>query len=226
MSDRFYRCVRAGRRLLFAATDELILHEERSRIKGGCLLAANHLSVFDSSVLIASTTRLIDWVSISELFRTPAQRWFMGGMNCLALDRSRKDLHTTREIVRRLRAGRMVGLFPEAQMRTVEDSVLFGGNLASGIAGLAQLGRAPVIPVVVIGAGQFARFTAWLPLKRTFIAVNYGHPVVLDESLGKFRGRDATEQALKAAFVELFEEIQRHPTYQKHHALQPDLAVV
>lgn len=226
MSDRFYRAVRASRPLLFAATDELILHEERVRVEGGCLLAANHLSVFDSAVLIASTTRLIDWVSISELFRTPAQRWFMDGMNCLALDRSRKDLHTTREIIRRLHAGRMVGLFPEAQMRTAENSVLFGGSLASGITGLAQLSRAPVIPVVVIGAGQFGKFTAWLPLKRTLIAVNYGQPVHLDESLGKHEARRAMEETLKTMFVDLFGEIQRHPTYQKHHALQPDLAVV
>lgn len=226
MSDRFYRAVRASRRLLFAATDELILHEERAHIDGGCLLAANHLSVFDSTLLIATTTRLIDWVSISELFRKPAQRWFMEGMNCMPLDRSRKDLKTTREIVRRLRAGRMVGLFPEAQMRTAEDSVLFGGNLASGIAGLAKLGHAPVIPVVVIGAGQFGRVTAWLPVKKTFVAVNYGEPVHLEESRGKLRARDAMEETLKSAFVELFEEIQRHPLYRKHHASQPDLAVV
>jgi 1-acyl-sn-glycerol-3-phosphate acyltransferase len=226
MSDRFYRFIRASRTLLFAATDELILHEERAHIDGGCLLAANHLSVFDSTVLIASTKRLIDWVSIVEIFQTRAQRWFMTGMNCMALDRSRKDLHTTREIVRRLQAGRMVGLFPEAQMRKGEDSVLLGGNLASGVAGLAQLGRAPVIPVVVIGAGQFSKFIAWLPIKRTFIGVNYGKPVFLDESLGKAEARMAMEETLKAAFVELFEEIQKHPGYQKYHALQPDFAGV
>ena len=71
-------------------------------------------------------------------------------------------------MIRRLRSGRVVGLFPEAGLRKFEDSIFRGGKTTPGIARLAEMGRVPVIPVVVVGAGQFVQPRAWLPGAKTF----------------------------------------------------------
>jgi len=95
MSDLFYQIVRAvGRPIIFAASHCVVLHEERAHLSGGFLLAANHQSYFESMVLVGTTTRRVDWLSIVELFQTPWQRCFMRGLNCLPLARQRRDVPT------------------------------------------------------------------------------------------------------------------------------------
>ncbi len=212
MSDIFYKNLRKfGRPLVFGATRTLILHPERVPRAGGCLLAANHHSYFDSMVLIGATERMIDWLSIVELFQNPVQRWWMRGMNCLALDRSGPDLATTRELVHRLRNGRMVGVFPEAELRPIDRSVLAGGPIHPGTARLAMASDVPILPVVVLGAGQFDRPSAWIPGAGTFLAINFGEPLVASGSGSEKETREHLENALARSFAGLFDEIKSHP---------------
>ena len=216
MSDIFYRRLRTlGWPLIFGASQQLVLHEERARLAGGCLLAANHHSFYDAMLLVGTTTREIDWLSIVELFQNPWQRWFMRGINCLALDRSRKDTATTREIVRRLQAGRVVGMFPEGTIRRGRDSVVYGGEIDAGIVRLAEMSGRPILPVVILGSGQFSEVKAWLPGAGTRIGVNYGEPITLRRDVPRTKAREEMAGRLNEAFVALFSELTIHPEWQK-----------
>lgn len=215
MSDVFYRTMRKlGRPLLFGASRRLVLHEERAQLAGGCLLAANHHSFYDALLLVGTTTREIDWLSIVELFQKPWQRWFMRGINCLALDRSRKDPETTRRIVQRLRKGRMVGMFPEGHIRRGDDSVVYGGILDPGIVRLAEIGGVPILPVVILGGGQFSKPKAWLPGAGTVFGVNYGEPIWVKRDVARLKAREEMTQHLAASFVTLFTELTSHPDWR------------
>jgi 1-acyl-sn-glycerol-3-phosphate acyltransferase len=71
---------------------------------------------------MASTSRLLDFVSITEIFRKPLVAWFMSRMNAFPLDRSRVDSGTTRIILDRLKRGRTIVMFPEGNIRTAATS--------------------------------------------------------------------------------------------------------
>lgn len=154
-----------------------ILHRERARRPGAYLLAANHQSPFDVVLLMAATPRVIWWVSIVELFQRPLARWFLSALGAMPLDRSRRDPRTVRRIVAHLRAGRVVGIFPEGRLRQSGDSVLRGGSIDEGVCRLAQLARVPVLPCVALGGGQFWRWRRWVPFARTRWAVAFGEPI-------------------------------------------------
>lgn len=206
MSELFYKVTRlVGGAVFRVASRPLVLHRERAARPGAWLLAANHESPFDAALLIAATPRVVHWLSIVELFRNPFTRWFLSSMLAAPLDRSRVDTATVRKIVRRLRAGCVVGLFPEGGVRAGDDSVLRGGAMRDGIAKLAGLARVPVVPCIVVGGAQFHRWTNWLPLLRTRWAVAFGEPI--EPGPG---GRPAMIAAIERAMRELHEEVRAH----------------
>ena len=59
--------------------------------------------------------------------------------------------------VTRLKRGRVVGIFPEGGIRDGAHSVLEGAPLKPGIAALAQISGAPVVPCVLIGSETWTR---------------------------------------------------------------------
>ncbi len=186
-----------------------VLHRERGAGAGvgGCLLAANHTSAFDVPLLIVATPRPIHWLSIVELFRKPWWRWFLNAYGALPLDRSKPDAATTRRVVRLLKGGRMVGLFPEGRFRRGADSVLRGGEFDAGVCGLAQLAGVPILPCVVLGSEQFERWTSWLPLRGTKFAIAYGEPIFPRQDLPKPEARALMQRELRAAFLALHAEV-------------------
>ncbi len=211
MSELFYKSIRLVGSLVFrVASRPLILHRERAARPGAFLLAANHESPFDAALLIAATPRVIYWLSIVELFRNPFTRWFLSSMLAAPLDRSRADTTTVRIITRHLRAGRVVGLFPEGGMRTGDTSVLAGGSIKDGVARIAELAGVPVLPCVVLGGRKFHRWTNWVPLFRTRWAVAFGEPIHLPRSSDREAARRDFTQALEFAMRRLRDEIRAH----------------
>ncbi len=207
MSELFYQSIRlVGSAVFRVASRPLILHAERVARPGAFLLAANHESPFDAALLIAATPRVIYWLSIVEIFRHPFTRWFLSSMLAAPLDRSRVDTATVRTITRHLRAGRVVGLFPEGGVRAGADSVLTGGALKDGFARLAELARVPVVPCVVLGGRKFHCWTSWLPFFRTRWAVVFGEPI----DLPRGGDRAAFTHAIELALRGLRDEIQAH----------------
>lgn len=211
MSELFYKGIRAwGQAVFGVASRPLILHGERAERPGAYLLAANHESPFDAALLIAATPRVIYWLSIVELFQNPFTRWFLASMLAAPLDRSRVDTTTVRTIARHLRSGRVVGLFPEGTVRTGADSVLAGGPLKDGIAKLAELGRVPVLPCVVVGGRKFHHWVNWLPIFRTRWAVAFGEPIELPRGGDREAAHRNFTRELEGALRGLHEEIKTH----------------
>lgn len=178
MSDAFYRTVRfVGRSAFFVSSSPLVIGADHTAREGGFLLAANHQSPYDIPLLIRHTRRLVDFVSITEVFRNPLLGWFYGSMNAFPLDRRKPDSPTVRTILDRLSRGRCVGIFPEGGFRRGAASVVHSGRIKPGTARIARLANVPIVPAVVIGSGDYARVSAWLPTRSTRYGVIYGEPV-------------------------------------------------
>jgi 1-acyl-sn-glycerol-3-phosphate acyltransferase len=211
VSELFYRAVRfVGRGVFRVASTPRILHAERAKRPGAYLLASNHESVFDAPLLIAANPRVIYWLSIREIFRHPAARWFLSSMNAAPLDRSKVDTVTVRTIVRHLRQGRAVGIFPEGGVKTGEDSALKKGSIHEGVCRLAMLARAPVLPCVVLGGIKFHRWTRWAPGAGTRWAVVFGEPIFPREDRDPNSARKAMAEEITLALRGLSTEAMAH----------------
>jgi len=194
-----------GQPPLWITSSPVILHRDRVRRKGAFILAGTHFSPFDVAILIKETPRVLDFVSVIEVFRHPLARWFFTNMGAFPLDRWKPDSVTVRTIYDRLSKGRVIAMFPEGNIRTDETSVLNGGRLKPGVGRIALTAKVPIIPCVLIGARAYHRPLNWLPLKWIKYGLIYGEPIVLkDESETEPR---VFEERLRKVYQELHAEL-------------------
>lgn len=178
MSDLFYRTIRLlGRHVFWVSSRPVVLGAENIPRVGPFVLASNHTSPYDIPLLIRHVPRLIDFVSIVEVFQNPFLAWFYGSMNAFPLDRHHADAPTVRIILRRLERGRVVAMFPEGGFRRGEASVVHSRKIRKGVGRLLTLADVPVVPVVVVNSIAYSRAAAWLPLRHTRYAVAFGAPL-------------------------------------------------
>jgi 1-acyl-sn-glycerol-3-phosphate acyltransferase len=171
------------------------------------ILAPTHLSPFDVPCLMATSPRAIDFLSITDF----ENKWFVGSLfrrtNCLFLDRGRVDPHTVREAVRRLKKGRALAMFPEGHIREWENSVVHGKPFKPGVARIAQIANAPIVPSVVLGTNVFMKAKSWFPGARTKYGVNFGQPIHPREDLSAEESQQDLVRRLSGAYVELYREL-------------------
>jgi 1-acyl-sn-glycerol-3-phosphate acyltransferase len=205
VSDLFYKTVRLlGLPPFLVSARPVVLHAERARRNGPYILAPNHLSPYDVPCLIKETPRVLDFVSIVEVFRNPLVAWFYGNMGAMPLDRSRVDPVTTRAILARLATGRVVTMFPEGRIQDDAGSVLNGGTIRHGVFRLARTAAVPILPCVILGTRAYHHFNAWLPLRRTVFGINYGEPLFPNES---WDDPKTPERQLRDAYCQLHREL-------------------
>lgn len=147
---------------------------------GAAILAPTHLSHYDVPLLMAETPRNIDFMSVVEFLGVPFVGNLFTRMNCFFLDRGRVDTKAVRTALQRLEQGRLVSMFPEGHIRDFDDSIIHGKPFKPGLARLAYLSGAPVVPCVLLGGDRYKKPTAWLPLMRTVYGVIYGEPLRAD----------------------------------------------
>jgi 1-acyl-sn-glycerol-3-phosphate acyltransferase len=151
--------------------------------------------------------KMLDFVSITELFQNRLSAWFLSSVNAFPLDRSRADSPTVRVILDRLARGRIIAMFPEGGFRSEANSVLNGGEIKPGVAKLAQLAGVPVIPCVVVGTKAYSKPASWLPLKRVRYGIAYGDPLHVSKDLGEAEARAQFLLELKRAYRTLHAEL-------------------
>lgn len=178
MSDTFYRAVRlVGSSAFWVSASPVVIGTQHVPASGACMVAATHQSPYDVALLIRHTPRLLDFVSIIEVFRNPLIAWFYGSLNAFPLDRSRPDSKTVRVIVERLHRGRAVGIFPEGGFRKGPESVVVTRRIKPGTGRLAHMTGSPVIPCVLIDSGVYSRVVSWLPFRRTRYGLIFGEAI-------------------------------------------------
>ncbi|MGH7245224.1 MAG: lysophospholipid acyltransferase family protein [Phycisphaerales bacterium] len=179
MSDLFYRAVRfVGTGVFFVSSRPIVIDAQFVPTSGPLIIASTHESPFDVPLLIRHTPRLVDFVSVTEVFRNPMMAWFYGNMNAFPLDRSRADPKTVRTILDRLAAGRAVGMFPEGGIHSGADSLVQTGRIRKGLGRIAELSQAPVVPCVILNSAEYRGFVNWLPLRHVRYGMIYGPPLV------------------------------------------------
>src|SRR5438094_9306564 len=90
-----------------------ILYFESPPTGTGYILASNHISHFDPPFLGSRFCRYVDWMAMEELFRNRASAVLMKWLCAFSVRRDGTDRTGIRTAVKRLKEGRVVGVFTE-----------------------------------------------------------------------------------------------------------------
>lgn len=172
---------------------------------GAAILAPNHISHFDPPLIGISADRQVDWMAMEELFENPVLAAALRWIGSFPVGRGKMDYAAVRTAIERLKRGRMVGVFPEGGLRTGAESVLEGAPLKPGVAALAQMTQAPVIPCAVIGADALYNPNRWWPVRGSSVWIVFGEPLPPPKADGdKSAAREEFEQQLGERIRELY----------------------
>ncbi|HEY8314758.1 MAG TPA: lysophospholipid acyltransferase family protein [Candidatus Baltobacteraceae bacterium] len=149
---------------------------------GPLIVACNHASYFDPPALGTACPRRVRYMAKKELFDIPVLGAMIGSFGAYPVDRTGTPMAAIRRSVEVLRAGGCIGIFPEGtRNRSGQEEA------RQGVALLANLGGAAVVPACVVGGDQARRLHQ--------IKVAFGEPLRLPA------GRKATRDDL-AKFTE------------------------
>ena len=146
---------------------------------GPVILAANHLSFFDSIVIPLVAGRPVSFLAKAEYFHEGGpkgrlKREFFTAIEAVPVERdghraAQAALEAAAEV---LAAGRAFGIYPEGTRS--RDGRLYRGR--TGVAWLAFRSGAPVVPVAVCGTELIQPVGARLPRVRR-VTVRFGTPL-------------------------------------------------
>lgn len=119
---------------------------------GGVLLASNHQSFLDPISTTCGLPREGNYMARDTLFKNP---WFgrlIRLVNAFPVKQGEGDIGAVKEILRRLKDGKLVLVFPEGT-RTRDGSI---GKINANSMSIAKKAKASIVPTVIDGA-----FEAW-----------------------------------------------------------------
>lgn len=167
--------------------------------EGGIIVAANHVSELDPFAVgefLLDHGRPPRFLAKAELFRKAPVKWVLVGAQQIPVSRNSVDASLALEpAVEALRRGECVLIYPEGS--ATRDPQLWPMKARTGVARLALLSGAPVIPVAQWGPEQVLPYKARRPrlLPRHRFQVVAGPPV----DLSAFVGKPLTAELLRAA---------------------------
>jgi len=132
---------------------QLMLHrikiEGRENVPhGGCLIVSNHASYLDPTTVGWAVEREIFYLGRKTLFKPPIMNWLLPICNVIPIDRDGGESSGLRKIIRMLRSGDAVLLFPEGT-RTPDGSLQ---PAEPGAGFVAIKSGVPVLPVRIFGS--------------------------------------------------------------------------
>jgi 1-acyl-sn-glycerol-3-phosphate acyltransferase len=147
-----YRSVIGVARALFAAQGLKIRIAGLEHVPstGGAVMAVNHTGYFDftyAGLVGVKAGRLVRFMAKKSIWSNPVAGPLMSGMHHIPVDRE-AGLESFGAALAALRAGEVVGVFPEATISRSFELKEF----KSGIARLAQEAGVPVLPVTIWGS--------------------------------------------------------------------------
>ena len=169
--------------------------------EGPVILAANHVSFMDSLFIPLVLKRRVVFLGKSDYFDKAKTRWFFKAANVIPV---RRDGGTAGEAaiqagVRELQKGLAVGIYPEGTRSP--DGRLYRGK--TGVARMALLAGAPVVPVGVLGTRELQPPDQRMPKLSGRVQVVFGKPLSFD----RFAGQDRDRFVLRSATDEILYEI-------------------
>jgi 1-acyl-sn-glycerol-3-phosphate acyltransferase len=159
--------------------------------EGAGILIANHISALDPLLIQSVLPRLITWMMAKEYFGNPILDRIFHAVGIIPVERSGKDLASTRAALRALHEGRMLGIFPEGKLSPTGQLLPF----QSGAALMAIKTGVPVYPVYLHGS-QLGQGMLEVFLRRNRCEIVFGDPLRFPKTESVESANDRIRQAL------------------------------
>jgi 1-acyl-sn-glycerol-3-phosphate acyltransferase len=189
MSLWFYHFAQGVVRLILTVGNRFsVIDAHNVPAEGPAIVACNHVSYLDPPALGCALPRPMAYMAKIELFAIPVLGPVIRALGAFPIDRSRGDVAAIKQAAAVLGTGALLAMFPEGT-RNVDGSA----KPQLGVALLASMTGAPVVPAYVSGTSQAKRLAK--------VTVIYGEPVRFEP------GRKARREDLAKWTGDLMERI-------------------
>jgi 1-acyl-sn-glycerol-3-phosphate acyltransferase len=115
------------------------------------IVVSNHTSLLDPPLVGAACAKyFVNFMVKQELFEMPLVKHWAKSVGCIPVRRGDNSIKGIREVLRRLKQGHVVGIFPEGTRS--EDGSLREAKMGTGF--LLSSARVPVVPIYVFGTAE------------------------------------------------------------------------
>ena len=114
---------------------------------GSTIVYSNHISLLDPVLLGCLFPRKIYFMAKQELFRSRIGYWFFTGLGAIPVKRGSADISAIKTALKKLKDGKVFGIFPEGTRSKKGDIQEF----THGMAAIAQRSKAVTVPVLITG---------------------------------------------------------------------------
>ncbi len=175
-AHRLMRLLRPAGRAYFRRRYDIRIHgADLLPAHGPYVLASNHIGLLDGPLMVAFTPHPVHALTKKEMFQGHTGR-FLRAVGQIPLARSDVDPRAVKDCLRVLRDGGVVGVYPEG---TRGDGEL--RRFQHGVAYLAMVTGAPVVPVAVFGTREPGGHTDSVPPRGSRFDFVYAAPVYLEQ---------------------------------------------
>ena len=117
------------------------------RIKGGVLIASNHVTYIDPIILhCAFLHRRLYSIATKDICKTKIRKFLFTIANCIIIDKQRFAMDSLRTICEKLKEEKAVVIFPESSINSGEGV----NSYKSGFVLMSFLSKKPILPVCII----------------------------------------------------------------------------
>lgn len=137
-----------------------VIGEENIPNEGNIIIAANHKSNLDPIFLAAAIkNREVAAIAKKELFNIKPLGFILDKLNVIPINRDKPDVSTIKNILRAIKDGYVLGIFPEGTR--IKDPGF--GKAKAGLSVFAIKGKAMVVPISIISNYKlFNRVTIYI----------------------------------------------------------------
>lgn len=171
--------------------------------KGPFIIAANHSSYMDHfimSALVPYLNRKIHFLAKKEHFEGLFKRAWHTYAGAIPIDRNAGDKKALELAIKALKEGKIIGIHPEGT-RSLTGKIQ---EAKTGVARLALLSKAPVVPVGLMGAFEILPKGKYIPkLKKA--AMNIGKPMHFE----RYPNKKINKKVLREVTTKIMKEIAR-----------------
>lgn len=158
--------------------------------RGGVLLASNHASFLDPPVVaVGYRGRPIHFLARNTLWNSKFGSWWMDRVGCIPVSRGTGDLRALKLMIKTLKEGKVVFMFPEGT-RT-EDGEL--QEAKGGIGFIIEKSSCVVIPAYIDGTYK-AHPKGTKFIKPCKLTITYGKPITQEDFQALGSGRVAYDK--------------------------------
>ena len=156
-------------------------------VDGPVILAANHMSFFDSVVLTLSVPRRTRFVGKAEYLESWTTRFVFPALGMAPIERSagRQALAAMDTAASALEHGDMLGIYPEGTRS--QDGLLH--RCRTGVAQLALMTNAMIVPIGLVGTERVQPIGAKMPRPFHSVMARFGAPIDPSTYVGTQRRR-------------------------------------